>query len=106
MACPYFTNTLVNKMSNQMQRAASTLQDCYYTFPKLFESLVQVPLRKAQGETHCFTNAQDLHRTVLLALMPQREKGMRLREPQLDAFPQEMLTASEKGASATGGTSQ
>lgn len=40
------------------------------TFPKPFESLFQVPLRKAQRETHhSFTNIQDLYSTVLSALL-------------------------------------
>lgn len=46
MAYPYFTNTVVNKISSQVQRLAELLLK--HTFPKLFESLIQVPLRRIQ----------------------------------------------------------
>lgn len=79
-----------------------------HTFPKLFESLFQVPLRKTERERkthHCFANMQDLYSFVVSSYALERKRNV-ARDLQLDEFPQEMLTASEKGecATATGAT--
>lgn len=99
MACPYFTNTIVNKMAKPNAKPSKYGPGLLlkYMFPKLFEWL-QSSLEKDMEK---LIIASLMCRTCTVQfwcalLMSSREKGMWLRDLQLDVVPQEMLTASKR----------
>lgn len=99
MACPYFTNSIVNKMAKPNAKPSKYSPGLLlkYTFPKLFEWL-QSSLEKDMEK---LIIASLMCRTCRVQfwcalLMSSREKGMWLKDLQLDVAPQEMLTASKR----------
>lgn len=98
MACPYFTNTIVNKMAKANAKPSKYGPGLLlkYTFPKLFEWL-QSSLEK-DTEKLIIALVMCMTCTVLFwcaLLISSREKGMWLRDLQLVVVPQEILTASK-----------
>lgn len=70
MACPYFTNTVVNKISSQVQvQSRVVIKTC---IPKALRTTHPGSLEKdtERKTRHCFTIMQDLYSTVLLTLTP------------------------------------
>lgn len=98
MACPYFTNTIVNKMAKPNAKPSKYGPGLLkHMLPKLFEWL-QSSLEKDMEK---LIIASLMCRTCTVQfwcalLMSSREKGMWLRDLQLDVAPQEMLTASKR----------